>query len=270
MAPRGGAPESVSGLQPSLARVWLADGFCHFDTAPTYGAGYARLALEQVAGSVPGHLRVDSKYGQLARFSVRELLKRTLRAPSRAAWMQSFDRPQLIDRSSMSFWTQAQIAQAFNDFRSWLPSVESPRFYLHAPPVPVLGDEFDATAIWLARQGVELAISSPCAADMQQIFTAAHRPVPVQISVLELLRDLDALMRVQDLDVSVNGLYRDEQDYKRKLGLSRPDVVEKLRSVFSAKESWRLVVGINHVRNLPDLHRLREQLTGSVSDSARA
>ena len=171
---------------PNALRVGkslVAAGFTRFDTAPTYGSGYAHHVLARLNAAAGAPLTIDTKYGQLNELSPRGLAKKLLRAPSPAGFLRSLWQQPTADRHDPAFWTDDRFLAAHGQSRAELPDADIDVFYYHAPPVGVLGASTGAVRDVLAERGTRLGLAEPCADDLVWLDAHPEEELVLQIPV---------------------------------------------------------------------------------------
>lgn len=241
----------------------VESGFTHFDTAPTYGAGYAHLALRRIATRSFKPISVDTKFGQLNDRSPRGFAKKLLRAPNLTALSNALRRDERTDRDSAEFWIAQRCVDSLSRSMDDLSPAVTKRVYLHSPPVAVWASEYKALreAIEMRPNACRLTvgISEPVRADLEALIEGFDsKRVCVQLTLRQLLENLERLASTENLDLCINGLFRDQAYCAMQLGLDERALQREVASVLKAQPTWKVIVGINQPHNVKRLSQVAE------------
>lgn len=236
-----------------LGTELVANGFHHFDTAPTYGSSYAQYALNRLAQQVAATLIVDTKYGQLNELDARGIAKKLLRAPSIAGLAGSFWQHSVRDRTQEAFWDPDRVFEAYTKAREVLRHTTVGAFYYHAPARPVLGTNTFNLCNRLNAEGVRLGVSNPVKKDLVWLSENADSHLVVLMDIHELQRHYDLVRSFENVDIRVHGLFRDRQDAHNRDAPNVVPIAQIIEEYFTGQPNRKFVIGVNSQRSLERL-----------------
>ena len=239
----------------SLGRALLGHGIRRFDTAPTYGSGYAHYILNRLAYGEKTRVVVDTKYGHLNEFGLRGWAKKILRAPSPQALCNACWQHETTDRDAPGFWAATRILSAFDRARKDLSSCEIDAFYLHGPPETAIRSALGSSEVLDVCEGLKTCgtILGIAEANYDIGFLATipgERNLRVQTGLFDFLQNRAAFEQNSRTEVHINGLFRDRNRVEEELKLSSGEVDAILSSWLAADQSRRVVIGINSMRSV--------------------
>ncbi len=104
-----------------------------------------------------------------------------------------------------------------------------------------------------------VGISEPVRADLEALIEGFDsKRVCVQLTLRQLLENLERLASTENLVLCINGLFRDQAYCAMQLGLDERALQREVASVLKAQPTWKVIVGINQPHNVKRLSQVAE------------
>ena len=111
--------------------------------------------------------------------------------------------------------------------------------------MPVLGPEFSAFQDILASQGAILDIAEPMMEDLLWLRRYPERRMVVYIRFVEFMRHYELIRELENVDVWVNGIFRDQAEIRGGLGINSSRFHRIIADFFVGHVTRKFIVGIN-------------------------
>ena len=226
-------------------------GINQFDTAPTYGAGCAHHILNTL--SKENRISVNTKYGEITKLNLKEIIKRIYRYHNINIFKKSFDFVKINkkERLDKKFWNISNIEQYLIKFTQDLNNCEIKILYLHSPPYKILDKEYLNKLIQLmSKYNILLGVSWPDFRDLE-LLSNNFPNIAVQISLntfSNLKIDIYDQMRV----LHINSIFKNSS--KKKVHQNK--FSKEITNFLKKNENYSVVLGINSYNSITNLKQL--------------
>ena len=227
-------------------------GINQFDTAPTYGAGCAHHILNTL--SKENRISVNTKYGEITKLSLKEIIKRIYRFHNINIFKKSFDfvKVDKKERFDKKFWNINNIEQYLIKFKQDLNNCEIKIFYLHSPPYDILNKEYLNKLIKLMNEyNISLGVSWPDYRDLE-LLSNNFPNIAVQIS-LNTFNNLSIDIYSNIKTLHINSIFKNNSK-NREVHQNR--FTTKINNFLKSNEKYSLVLGINSDNSIKNLKHL--------------
>jgi aryl-alcohol dehydrogenase-like predicted oxidoreductase len=251
-----------------LVRQAYSLGIRNFDTAPTYGAGYAERILAVALKN--SEASIATKFGQRDDLSVRGIAKKIYRAPRPWLFFDSFQKSSPQAFTTEQAWARFEAEASFERSQARLDGLSIKYFFLHAPPIPVLATRIEEELLSFRRRGLKFAmgLAEPCNEDLRKIAEGYKSEVfdVLQVSLLTIRSQFQTVPRFNVREVWVNQIFSTLKVQGK--NANADEYFESLKQDFFSLGDWKAVVGCNSLGSVGKLTTLYSSLFGASGAEA--
>ena len=235
-----------------LGNKLISIGLNHFDTAPTYGAGYSHYILNNLSKN--NHVLVDTKYGEISLINFKEIIKKFYRFININSFNKSFEfmRVNKEIRYQEKFWEIKNIEKYICKFKHDLGNCEVKTFYLHSPPYNILNKDFlNKFILMMDEKKILPGISWPDYRDVKML-TNNFSNIALQISLNTFNNSKEIFLKNKKY-LLLNSIFRNNNLIKKdqQIKLDK-DIINFLE----LNKNHKLIIGINSCESLKSLKEI--------------
>ena len=191
----------------------LINGFDQFDTAPNYGSGYSQNIIN--SASIKKKIKVNSKFGEKMKLSLKEFLKRIYRFDNFNAFLNS--NKNLINYSfqNKQFWLVSNIEKNFIQIKKDLSNCLIQNFFLHSPINLIISDKFIDEFINFCNLNKLIPGICNVEDDLISYLIPKYNNIIFQMSLLQYLKFEKKIEENQNI-IQINSIFR-SKDLQHKI-----------------------------------------------------
>jgi aryl-alcohol dehydrogenase-like predicted oxidoreductase len=227
----------------------ISIGINHFDTAPTYGAGYSHYTLNNLSKN--NHVLVDTKYGEITLINLREIIKKIYRFININSFNKSFEFMRINKqiRYEKKFWEIKNIEKYLDKFKYDLGNCEIKTFYLHSPPFNILNKNYlNKFTLMMDKKKILPGISWPDYRDIKML-TTNFPNISLQISLNTFNHSKEIFLKNKKY-LLLNNIFKNNTLYKKN------KLDKNIINFLKLNKNYKLVIGINSCESVKSLKEI--------------
>ena len=235
-----------------IGKKLISLGINQFDTAPTYGGGCAHQILNNL--SINNKTLINTKYGEITKLSLKEIIKRIYRFHNFNTFKRSYDFVKVDKkiRFDKNFWNIENIEKYLIKVKQDINNCDIKILYLHSPPYEILNKEYLNDFIELTNiYNILPGVSWPDHRDLRLLLNNFPH-IMLQIS-LNTFNDLNLDDVHKAKSITINSIFKD--NYKNNK-VRQSKFGEEIIDFLKLNENHNLVLGINSNNSIKSLNEL--------------
>ncbi|MBD1133805.1 aldo/keto reductase [Pelagibacterales bacterium SAG-MED48] len=228
-------------------------GINSFDSAPNYGGGYSHQILNHLSKN--NKINVDTKFGDIATFNPKEILKRIIRYNNLNTFKSSFKYLSFVRsvRKNNHFWKIENIKKNIDFYLKDLEFCQVKIIYLHSPPKNIINKNYlKELNNLLIKKDLNLGISWPDESDFD--FLLKEFPnINLQLS-LEFFEKYKKEIIQNFEHIYINSIFKNYCN-KQNNSKSFEYYFRDLLNLIEYKNNYKIIIGINSDKSLNNLQR---------------